>query len=146
MPTIWCYNEHCIHCKNDNCIANVVEVNEDGECDTFENYLDTEEYRQKFYIAVKTENGICAKAVKYGKKLDINGVTFYTQSPPNESEEYIRITHGRTGYRCLTVSAVKAKFDLFIKRQEQVQSVHELPLAEYDARNREYYLVNEESA
>ena len=68
MPTIWCYMENCRYLKNNECTAQMVEIDDDGSCSTFEDYLQTAEYQNEYYIAVKAQNGKPARALKKGKK------------------------------------------------------------------------------
>lgn len=146
MPAIWCYKNNCSYCdSNFRCLADDVEINEGGECDTFEDYLTLTEYRDEYFIRVKVGDGKQhAKAIKRGKRLDVNGVAFYTNSSPRESEEKTFVTHGRTGYYCASLAWVKQHFDEFLKMQESISDVDTLPLAEPDDMGRGYHLVDEQ--
>lgn len=143
MPEVWCYFDECIYCKADRCTAEIVEINDEGVCDGYQSFLNTPEYRHKYYIAVKDINQKPAKALRQGKLIEINGVKFYTQSNPYVPEKYTNLTHERTGYAVGTVTFLRAHFDLFLKRQESAPNVDTFPLAEWDENKRAYICVKE---
>lgn len=148
---IYCFNEQCrFHDRFDRCRAESVVIYA-GECDTFEDYMDTAEYSEKYYICVAIENGgrkkVQAKAVKHGKRLEINNHVFYTDSPPDLDEHRIYLTHGRTGRSCGTVAYIKDRFEDFLRIEEKTRykDVSSLPLAEFDDKERRYFLVDEQA-
>ncbi len=143
MPEIWCYTADCRYCKNDRCTAEMVEIDDEGACDTFESFLTTEEYNHSYYIAVRTESKEPAKAVKKGRLVEINEIMFFTESPPLAPESETYITHARTGLTCGTVAFIKANFDKFMKAQESVANIETLPLAEWDEKKRKFILIKE---
>ena len=54
MPSVWCYNEECKYLKDNECMADMIELDEYGACGTFENYKDDKEYKAEYFIAVNT--------------------------------------------------------------------------------------------
>lgn len=140
MPSVWCYNEECKYLKDNECMADMIELDEYGACGTFENYKDDKEYKAEYFIAVNTKDKRHGRAAKRGKKITINGIEFFTDSPPLEGENAIYITHARTGLACGTVELVKKHWEQFIKAQEKVADINTLPLAEYDEKTRKYLI------
>lgn len=143
MAKIWCYKDDCIYCQNGECNSEMIELDDNGVCDTFDTYFSLAEYSNEYYIAVKTGNKKVGKAVKFGKKIEINGIAFYTESHPKATDGEMFITHGRTGLGCGTVKFIKENFDKFMKMQERVVSVETLPLATFDEKERKYFLTEE---
>ncbi len=140
MPSVWCYNEECKYLKSNECMADMIELDEYDACSTFENYKDDKEYKAEYFIAVNTKDKRRGRAAKRGKKITINGIEFFTDSPPLEGENAIYITHARTGLACGTVELVKKHWEQFIKAQEKVADINTLPLAEYDEKSRKYLI------
>lgn len=140
MPSVWCYNEECKYLKGNECMADMIELDEYDACGTFENYKDDKEYKAEYFIAVNTKDKRHGRAAKRGKKITINGIEFFTDSPPLEGENAIYITHARTGLTCGTVELVKKHWEQFIKAQEKVADINTLPLAEYDEKSRKYLI------
>ena len=98
------------------------------------------QYKAEYFIAVNTKDKRRGRAAKRGKKITINGIEFFTDSPPLEGENAIYITHARTGLACGTVELVKKHWEQFIKAQEKVADINTLPLAEYDEKSRKYLI------
>ena len=140
MAKVLCNNEECKYLKGNECMADMIELDVYDSCGTFENYKDDKEYKAEYFIAVNTKNKRCGRAAKRGKKITINGIEFFTDSPPLEGENAIYITHARTGLACGTVELVKKHWEQFMKAQEKVADINTLPLAEYDKTSREYLI------
>lgn len=87
MPSVWCYNEECKYLKSNECMADMIELDEYDACSTFENYKDDKEYKAEYFIAVNTKDKRRGRAAKRGKKITINGIEFFTDSPPLEGEK-----------------------------------------------------------
>lgn len=100
MTSIWCSNTDCRYCSpyTYECKKNMVSVGDDFTygCDDYECFLDSDEYREKFLKAVKTADNKVAKAVDYGKKIELNGRVFFTKDKIMEDESYT-VTDKRTG-------------------------------------------------
>ena len=56
MPSVWCYNEECKYLKGNECMADMIELDEYDACGTFENYKDDKEYKAEYFIAVNTKD------------------------------------------------------------------------------------------
>ena len=143
MTIIYCQNEDCKYCDPDLfiCTRNIVSVGEFFECgcEEYESYLDSEEYREKYFIAVKVGE-VLAKAVKYGKKIELKGRVFYTQDRAKEFGEN-RITDKRTGYSVGTVKRLDDLWDKYLETEKTLPDVESYPLAIYDTRTHNYKLV-----
>jgi len=77
---VYCYNDECKYYQDDMCCREAIDINEDGICDDFENFRNAPEYKQKYWIAkssLKTHKPY--KCLRYGKKITINNVDFYTE-------------------------------------------------------------------
>ena len=105
-----------------------------------DDYTATEEYQHEYYIAIKTKDGIIGKRLQTAKRLEINGIAFYTESSPLLSEDKIALTHGRTGVGGFTVKDIKEKFDHFMEKQKKYPDVESLPLVEWDPEKRDWVI------
>lgn len=92
----------------------------------YEDYLETPEYRQEFWMAVRDpQSGKICRKRSTGKRIGINGIDLFTREriPPAEALQnlmdgdtpYIKCTEARTGY------AVRMN-DVFM-RPELIQKV-----------------------
>jgi len=125
---VYCYNDECKYYQDDMCCREAIDINEDGICDDFENFRNAPEYKQKYWIAkssLKTHKPY--KCLRYGKKITINNVDFYTEDNTLLPETTIRLTHARTGCLAGTMDFVKANFAKFMAEQELARSVIDLP-------------------
>lgn len=139
MTTIICSNYDCIHCDkySYHCQRGVVSVGADYTygCDDYISYLDSDEYKEKFYKAVKTKDGEFAKVVDYGKKIEFNGRVFFTTDrvdtgKVNEDESY-SVTEERTGY-LMRFDMLKDCFEMFLEHEKKIPDVKSYPLAIWD--------------
>lgn len=135
--TIICSNYDCIHCGkySYHCQKDIVSVGEDYAygCDDYISYLDSDEYKEKFYKAVKTKDGKVAKVIAYGKKIEFNGRVFFTTDKvdtggANEDESYV-VTEERTGYLIGTFAFAKDHFEKFLEREKEIPDVKSYPRA-----------------
>lgn len=133
MTQIQCRQQSCISCCNDICQCKLIMIDEDGICSEYKHYLDSPEYQTPYYICVKTIDGQTAKGKKNGRRLIINGVEFFTESHPSRSEEFMSITHARTGVACSSVKVLKGLWKKFLELQKGYPDVDTLPLAEYSS-------------
>lgn len=82
MTKVYCYNDDCVYLDTCSglCNAGMVSIGEgfEGGCETFEPYYNNAEYGEKFFIAVGERGKASMKAVRYGKRIEYNGRTFYT--------------------------------------------------------------------
>lgn len=126
---VFCDSNTCAFEKNGYCTQKQILI-ENGECQDYQHYQDvySEEYCHKFYKAVKTKNGVRAKALfESGKKIEYQGLTFYTEDKVNEDDDYW-LTEETTGAGG-SFAHVKARFELCIKAIKKSPKINELPLA-----------------
>ena len=121
MTTIYCTNTDCVHydVNSFTCTQNAVTIG-DGYtygCDDYVHYADNKEYGEKHYIAVKVE-GKAAKAVKHGKKFEINGITFYT-TDRTDNDSYT-LTHERTGLNVGRRDMLAGRWDKFLEIEKKL--------------------------
>lgn len=68
MKMVICGNYDCLYCDGQYiCQKDVISVGEEYSygCDDYISYLDTDDYKVKFFKAVRTKDGKKAKAVKF---------------------------------------------------------------------------------
>lgn len=145
MTSIWCSNADCRYCSpyTNQCEKNMVSVGDDYTygCDDYEFYLDSDEYREKFWKTVKTADNKVAKSVDYGKKIKLNGRVFFTKDKIMEDESNT-VTDQRTGYFCGTIAWLKDNWEKFLDREKKVLDVESLPIAV--ERGGKYYIVEDQ--
>ena len=132
---VFCNNDDCIHEKCGQCTKEAVMIGEiyDGGCGDFYHYIDTDEYDNIYYKAVKTKDCKHAKTKVYrGKRIEYNGYVFYTEGRVIDDRFYV--TEARTGYFIGEFSSLKSpsRWELFVKREKEIPNVETLPLAEWN--------------
>ena len=132
MTRVICSNYDCLHCdpRSYYCQKDVVSVGDDYSygCEDYVAYNDCEEYREKFFRAVKTKSGQKAKAVAYGKKIEYNGKTFFTSDRVTEDGNFV-VTDGRTGFLVSQMAMAKDRWEQFLEAEKREPDVETLPLA-----------------
>ena len=146
MTTIYCCNTDCKHYdpKSFTCTKRLVTVGEDYSygCDDYESYLDSKEYNDKYFIAVKANDGRIAKAVRYGKKIEYNGMVFFTGSRVTEDGDF-NVTEKCTGYNAGSFSKLADRWDKLIEIIKRTPDVESYPLAVYELGK--YKIVKEQN-
>ena len=131
---ILCRVEDCRYMECGFCKQGDISISEDLECEDYESYLDTEEWKKTFWKRMKDDDNKCACRVKYyGKPIEINGRIFFAES----KSEYARLTDELTGYSSGTKAFIKDNFDKLLELASKVEEpLHELPIATYDEQKR----------
>lgn len=145
MTSIWCSNADCRYCSpyTNQCEKNMVSVGDDYTygCDDYECYLDSDEYREKFWKAVRTIDKKAAKAVDYGKRIELNGRVFFTKEKIMDDESHT-VTDQRTGLLARSPAWLKDNWEKFIELEKKIVDVESLPIAV--ERGGKYYLVEDQ--
>lgn len=89
MPSVWCYNEECKCLKDNECMADMIELDEYGACGTFENYKDDKEYKAEYFIAVNTKDKGTGEPQREERKLQLTELNFYRLSATRGRKRYI---------------------------------------------------------
>lgn len=131
---IFCRVEDCRYIELGLCKRGNISISEDYECEDYESYLDTEEWKKPFWKRMldKDNNRICR--VKYhGKEIEIKGRKFFVESRSN----YALLTDAITGMCCSTIAFVEDNFDKVLEAASKVDlPLQELPIALYDEQKR----------
>lgn len=137
MPDITCENINCVYCDTNDyqCTRKYVRIGEDypAGCRDYTAYNGSPDYKQPYYICVKTKNGVPAKVEKQGKLIQYKGYRFYTSDRITEDEGY-QLTEERTGVACGTMRVIKkqnrtAEMDELLKKYPDVVT---LPTARWE--------------
>lgn len=136
MITIGCNNDDCIHNNNGYCDFDghiIINCEFIGGCDEYLSYMNLPQYRERYFIARKETDKLPRHRVeKYGRRIEYNGYTFFTQSYNYEDDitNYL-VTEERTGYYCGTMNDLQKPelWQKFIENIKSIPSVMDLPLA-----------------
>lgn len=144
MPKIICSNYDCLHCDkySYHCQKDIVAVGDDYTfgCEDYISYLDSDEYSETFFKAVKTKDGKTARAEEIGKKIEYNGRVFFTTDKVTGDESYT-VTEERTGYLIGNFAQLKDCFEKFLEVEKKLPDVKSYPLA---IRDGDKYVLAEE--
>ena len=133
---IFCRVNDCRYIEDGFCRRGDISISEDFECEDYESYLDTEEWKKPFWKRMKDHNNNCdCRVMYYGKEIEIKGRKFFAES----KSEYAYITDAITGYGCGKLAFAKDMIDKIIEKANEVEiPLEELPIATYDERTRKF--------
>lgn len=147
MTKVYCYNNDCVYLDTCSglCNAGVVSIGDgfEGGCDTFVPYYNNAEYGEKFFIAVGERGKASMKAVRYGKRIEYNGRTFYTTDRITDDGIY-GLTDKRTGLYVAKMYQLEGRWERFLELEKNLPDVESYPLAEYD-KSGKYKIVEEKA-
>lgn len=112
---LYCDKSECVHCGEQCCEADCCFLDEDGYCTTFEDYTDLPQYQSEYFAAVQVDKNTIGKLRKQGRKIIINGYTFYSEDNYETRKDNVYVTEERTGYSVGTVKRLKEKWDVFVE-------------------------------
>ena len=127
---IFCRADDCRYIDCGLCNRGDISINENCECEDYESYLDTEEWKKPFWKRMLDQNNHRICRVKYyGKEIEIKGRTFFAES----KSSYARLTDAITGLSSGTYDYVEERFEQIEYAARKVEpTLEELPIATYD--------------
>ena len=155
MPIVSCDNEDCAFydLETGNCTKDYISLDTETErnCADFVSFLSSKEYQETYWItvAIKKNDSNLGRVKMRGKRIEINGVIFYTQDDTRLDENRIYLTDRETGVRAYTIEWIKENWDKFLKAKENYIKTHsfnlmDLPICDYyDNVKREWVLKKE---
>ena len=91
---IFCRVDDCVYMENGFCKRGDISIDEDLECEDYQSYLDTEEWKKPFWKRMQDRDNNCVCRVKYyGKEIEINGRKFFAESNRASSSRSLNVTH-----------------------------------------------------
>ena len=146
MTTVYCNNSECKYLKDGlECSRAMLSLDEDGECEDFEDYRNDTEWQKVFWKRMfDRENKRECRVAYHGKELMVGGRIFYVDS----NSHYAILTDKETGFACGDIARLNENDDIIGKITEMEKKyclVTELPIAEYDEKTRKFSYPNVES-
>ena len=134
MALVFCNNTDCANHENGMCKLERVYIDFDGACADFVDWTESPDYKEKYYIRVRSDLHGEAKRTREGKRLefpDIPGFVFYTSDNLADLGESATITEKRTGLLAGNIARVRDKGVEWVKTcTANVSDVETLPDAE----------------
>ena len=146
MTTVYCNNSECKYLKDGmECGRIMLNLDEDGECEDFEDYHDDKEWQTPFWKRMIDGERKKEVRVEYkGKELEVGGRIFCVDS----NSYYATLTDKETGLDCGKMSMFNEDADRIGKITEAAKeytSVMNLPIAVYDEETHKFSYPDEES-
>ena len=145
MTRVLCWRDDCKYLTDGSvCGCAVISLDEDGECESFEDYHDDEVWQTPFWkrmLALESKKECREKYL--GKELEFGGRIFYIES----NSYHASLTDKETGLACGSVAQLNENVDIVGKINEAAKkytSVMELPVAVYDEKTRKFSFPSEE--
>lgn len=127
---IFCRVEDCRYIEMGLCKQSNISISEDLECEDYESYLDTEEWKKPFWKRMfDKENNKACRVRYYGKEIEIKARSFFVESRSN----YAILTDAITGMSSGTIAFAEdniARIDEAARRIEV--PLNDLPIATYN--------------
>ena len=146
MTKVLCWKDECKYLTDGSvCGCALISLDEDGECETFEDYHNDKEWQTPFWKRMldRERNQEC-RVKALGKKIEVGGRTFFMES----RGYYAHLTDAETGLICGDLARLNENDDLvdkIKKKAEEYTPVMDLPMAIYDAKTRKFSYPEEES-
>ncbi len=132
---VYCRSDDCKWFEDRYCTADVITLSEGNECEDYESYLDTAEWRKPFYKRCKCkETKQIYRVLFYGKEIELNGRKFFIESKSN----YATVTDAVTGYGCCDRCDLEERFYNILQKiaESNISPLESLPLGEFRERGR----------
>lgn len=100
---LYCDSSECVNCRRNTCQLGTLTLFS-GECQEYEDVTKGPDYQEEYFIACRFRPEVDAEAFRYrekkkGKRVELRGVTFYTQEDIREGIGGARFTEAHTGFR-----------------------------------------------
>lgn len=127
---IFCDKPYCLNSDGEKCYCGDIFIDDDGNCTTFEDYRERDDYQTQFFVA-SCCNGIVGKKRLRGKQITHRGFAFYTlDNVLTVDFEQLNVTEARTGVFCETIQKINDNWSTFSERMPKLPSVDGLPEVE----------------
>lgn len=139
--TVYCRKFDCKFCDEGTCKGEIICLDEDGECEDYESYLDQKKWQTPYWKRMRDDknNRIC-RVQYYGQEFEINGRKFYV----DDKSDYAIATDGATGFACGQKIYIEERFNAIVKAAASVETpLEELPIATYDPNTRTFTYESE---
>ena len=133
---IFCRVDDCRYMERGLCRRGDISINEDYECEDYESYLDTEEWKKPFWKRMlDRDNNRTCRVEYYGKEIEVKGRKFFVESKSPSA----RLTDAITGMGCGNLFMLEDRVDMIEERAKTVTTpLQELPIATYDEHTRTF--------
>lgn len=133
---IFCRVDDCRYMEIGLCKRGDISINEYFECEAYESYLDTEEWKKPFWKRMlDRDNNRTCRVKYYGKEIKIKGRKFFVES----RAPYARLTDAITGMACGNLLYIEDRVNMIEERARTVTPpLDELPIATYDENTRTF--------
>lgn len=130
MTDVICDRRKCEFWRNGLCTQSSLELS-CGECVDYvdDPYTDGKDYQTEYFILCKDKTH---RKVKHGKRIIINGEEFFTEDDDRNDDDFVRLTHARTGAYAGTIEWVKSHWEKTLEIASTFPDVTTLPLKEDD--------------
>ena len=133
---IFCRVDDCNYFECGFCKRGDISISEDLECEDYESYLDTEEWKKPFWKRMlDSENNRVCRVRYYGKEVEIKGRTFFAES----RSEFSVLTDAITGMSAGITPYVENNLSNIVEAASRVDvPLNKLPVATYDEISRKF--------
>lgn len=132
MIEVYCDNYDCAHCdiNRDCCTLSILQIDACGDCASYEEYID-ESPRFEFWKCMKDKKTkeIFRKKGS-GRKIEIGGLTFYTENSERRSENQTFVTEEKTGASCGSVTEARDNIEKIKYLVSKMRNVLDFPIRE----------------
>lgn len=130
MTDIICDRKKCAYLRNGLCTQSSLELS-CGECVEYADdpYTDGKDYQTEYFKACS--DGTHRRRA-HGKRIIINGVEFFTEDDDRNDDDFVRLTHARTGAYAGTIEWVKSHWEKTLEIAAKFPDVTTLPFKEDD--------------
>jgi hypothetical protein len=138
---VFCNRYDCQYQNEGECCAEIISIDEDGECEDYESYLDQKEWQTPYWKRMidRNKNQMC-RVKWYGQEFEFNGRKFYV----DEKGDYVLVTDGATGMSVGQRRCLEERIEKIIEFAPTIEPPLEgLPIATYDQKTRTFTYESE---
>lgn len=132
MTNVICDCRKCGSWRNGLCTQSSLELSY-GECvDYVDNpYTGSKDYQTEYFKA-QSDGTNKWRVRNRGKRIIINGEEFFTEDDDRNDDDFVRLTHARTGAYAGTIEQVKTRWEKTLEIASTFPDVTTLPFKEDD--------------
>lgn len=132
MTEVFCDNYDCAYCdiNHDHCTLDMVFIDGCGDCASYEEYQDKSPKFEFWKCCFDRKTNEKYRKKCFGRKIEIDGLTFYTEVNERYTEDLTNITEEKTGLLCNSITYAKGNIEKIKHYISTLPNVLEFPIRE----------------
>ena len=136
MSTVYCWQEECASCEGGICTKEIISLDDEGCCESFEDCYDQERWQTPYWKRLyDRKNKRVCRVLYHGLKFEVQSRTFFVDTKSAYANATDEITGMSAGPRCY----LDERVGKIIESGKNVTPIlEELPIATFDEETRTF--------